>query len=67
MLLGADIDEHENKCSGIKVIILGVPQCIVLGSIRYHLYTCFPLENVTLATFADDSGILPKKKNIEEP
>ena len=52
--------KQENEYSELKEIQAGIPQGSVLGPVLYLLYTCdIPQsENVTVATFADDTAIL---------
>lgn len=52
--------KQEREYSNMRNINAGVPQGSVLGPILYLLYTCdIPdIQNVTIATFADDTAIL---------
>lgn len=60
--------KQEEAYSEIREIKAGVPQGSVLGPVLYLLYTCdIPnLENVTIATFADDTAILAVGNSSEE-
>lgn len=60
--------KQEDEYSELKDIAAGVPQGSVLGPILYLLYTCdMPqLENVTIATFADDTALLAVGSDIQE-
>ena len=58
----------ENEYSSLKHINAGVPQGSILGPILYLIYTSnIPvLNNVKVATFADDTALLATGKNINE-
>lgn len=59
---------QEDAVSELKQIKAGVPQGSVLGPVLYLLYTCdMPeLEDVTVATFADDTAIMATGKSHKE-
>lgn len=58
----------ENEYSSLKDIKAGVPQGSILGPILYLIYTSdLPvMENVKVATFADDTSLMATGRNIEE-
>ncbi|KAF7269873.1 hypothetical protein GWI33_017113 [Rhynchophorus ferrugineus] len=60
--------KQEKAYFTIKEAKAGVPQGNVLGRILYLLYTCdIPqMENITIATFADDTAIIAVGDNSEE-
>ena len=60
--------KYEEEYSELKQILAGVPQGSVLGPILYLLYTrdLPKLNDVTVATFADDTAVLSVGDNIEQ-
>lgn len=58
----------ENEFSTLKEIRAGVPQGSILGPLLYLVFTCdLPQQdNVTTATFADDTAILATGKTAQE-
>ena len=59
---------EENDYSTLKDIKAGVPQGSILGPILYLLYTSdLPeMENIKVATFADDTSLMATGRNIVE-
>lgn len=59
---------QEDAVSELKEIKAGVPQGSVLGPVLYLLYTCdIPdIQNITIATFADDTAIMSTGKSHKE-
>lgn len=57
-----------NEYSPLKEINAGVPQGSILGPILYLVYTSdLPeMENIKVATFADDTALMATGRNIEE-
>uniref|UniRef100_UPI002FDBF464 hypothetical protein n=1 Tax=Streptomyces sp. IBSBF 2390 TaxID=2903533 RepID=UPI002FDBF464 len=55
----------ENEYSTLKEIHAGVPQGSILGPILYLIYTSdLPvMENIKVATFADDTALMATGKN----
>lgn len=59
---------HEHEYSELKDIKAGVPQGSVLGPTLYLIFTCdLPsMENITVATFADDTALLAIGNDVAE-
>ena len=59
---------EENEYSSLKDINAGVPQGSILGPILYLIYTSdLPeLENIKVATFADDTSLMATGRDILE-